>query len=1098
MSGGTGRTGLTLVGQIVGSYFGPIGAAVGGMIGSAVGGAIWPEQLEGPKLEGLQITSSAYGGPLQNVYGGMRVAGNIFWASEIREVARTEAQGKGGGPEVTTYRYYVDLAVGLCEGEIIGIRRIWADQKLIYDSGSDDIATIFASFNKGGERMRFYPGSETQLPDPTIEAALGVGSTPAFRGLAYVTFTDFDLSDYGNRTPNFNIEVIKGGTVDGPRQLQGGAWAVPTGTVNSVRLTNSGAELIASSEGVGRISSIAKLDGTDLTPVATTAVPVWPPNATYVAFDMVGSLLIWPDTNSNPIYTVALPTVNTAIGRAVMDISSGYIDLAEDFYPGTSYPELSDGGNFLVGIVPCVDNQHVFGSYAVADAGTAATYWVLWRLSPTGAFEEVRRGTIDDATVPVVSTGGAMSPPASSFAYAAGMLEADLTHLWIASLPGQEKVRLYTLKSDGELELTHAFDPTPVVGEFAQVAIYANGGVCWVATTGTLKKLFIFTRSPAPDIDVTLDEVVADICERAGLESGDIDVTDLEDIPVRGYLVSPRMSARSAIEPLMTAYAFDAVESDLKIKFVLRQATPAVSIPADDLGAADGSEGAPILIDSDRAQESELPLSIDVTYMAGDADYQLGTQSFKRQAVTSLDVQSIRLAMALTDAEAAEIAARMVYELWIARNTRKWATTIKYSKYEPTDVVELEGELGASYVARIIDKRERGSLTLWEGVDVDAAAFEPTNSAQEIPSPGQTVTLPGLTQGVAADLPPLIETHFGRTGYYAAAAGLSTPWPGAVLFRQGENATAFVAELNFITAATIGGTLDALGAHGIDVAGPERIYAGYYPDHCNTVTVTLTSGSLSSCTDEEFFQFANVALVGQEIIAFRDVEVIDSNTYKLSCLLRGLLGTEWFAKLEPATYPSTLEILPDGTPVSHDVELVQGHRIGDVFLLLDIANVQHFDSQSATARLQGDIKFVTAGRTLGNSGTQQLLTTNASIVQPHPTHLSGYIESGDLILDFAPRTFVGGAWEDGGDAWIDPLHRIYVAEVVGYESGSIIATTLSILDGVPPFRILSTSIPPGADEFIVRVAAVPRSGPASLGNPEVAVRHWSRNITVEP
>jgi hypothetical protein len=52
-----------------------------------------------------------------------------------------------------------------------------------------------------------YPGTQTQLPDPTIQAAEGVDITPAFRPLVYAVWENFPLANFGNRLPNFRAEV---------------------------------------------------------------------------------------------------------------------------------------------------------------------------------------------------------------------------------------------------------------------------------------------------------------------------------------------------------------------------------------------------------------------------------------------------------------------------------------------------------------------------------------------------------------------------------------------------------------------------------------------------------------------------------------------------------------------------------------------------------------------------------------------------------------------------------------------------------------------------------------------------------------------------
>ncbi|WP_157379957.1 phage tail protein [Burkholderia ubonensis] len=57
--------------------------------------------------------------------------------------------------------------------------------------------------------IRFYPGSETQMPNSTIQSHLGVANTTAFRGTAYVVYDGFPIESYGNRIPNLEYEVVR-------------------------------------------------------------------------------------------------------------------------------------------------------------------------------------------------------------------------------------------------------------------------------------------------------------------------------------------------------------------------------------------------------------------------------------------------------------------------------------------------------------------------------------------------------------------------------------------------------------------------------------------------------------------------------------------------------------------------------------------------------------------------------------------------------------------------------------------------------------------------------------------------------------------------
>jgi hypothetical protein len=88
-----------------------------------------------------------------------------------------------------------------------------ANGTLFYDINAGGIQTVanitasdMAQLATCISNMEIYLGGETQLPSPTMESYIGVGSVPAYRGLRYIVFTDFPLSISGNAVPNIIIE----------------------------------------------------------------------------------------------------------------------------------------------------------------------------------------------------------------------------------------------------------------------------------------------------------------------------------------------------------------------------------------------------------------------------------------------------------------------------------------------------------------------------------------------------------------------------------------------------------------------------------------------------------------------------------------------------------------------------------------------------------------------------------------------------------------------------------------------------------------------------------------------------------------------------
>jgi hypothetical protein len=187
---------LSAVGFALG---GPIGAAIGAAVGQQVDQRVFaPKARQGPRLNDLKIQTSSYATPLPKVFGTMRLSGTVIWATDLREERRKVSGGKGA-PKTTVYSYSASFAVALSSRPVGRIGRIWADGKLLRGTAGDF---------KTPTGFRLHNGDEGQSADPLIAAAEGAADTPAYRGIAYAVFEDFQLADYGNRIPSLSFEVI--------------------------------------------------------------------------------------------------------------------------------------------------------------------------------------------------------------------------------------------------------------------------------------------------------------------------------------------------------------------------------------------------------------------------------------------------------------------------------------------------------------------------------------------------------------------------------------------------------------------------------------------------------------------------------------------------------------------------------------------------------------------------------------------------------------------------------------------------------------------------------------------------------------------------
>ncbi|MFO0272035.1 MAG: phage tail protein [Pseudomonadota bacterium] len=977
MSGSAGRTALTIAGQAVGFYFGgPIGAAVGSYLGSQAGYALFPlDPVEGPRLTDARLQTSQYGLVVPRVYGAARVAGNAIWASDIRETVRDEQVGGKGGPSQTVriYSYDCDLAVGLCSGPMAGVRRIWADGRLIYDVSDP---SDYAALVKSGETeayFTFYPGDEAQLPDPTIEAALGVGNVPAYRGLSYIVWRQFQLEDYGNRIPQFTFEVVETGSPSFGRVVFESGALVSKAFANY----NISPTLLFPRPIVTAIGATVRVTDTETAP------------RTVAVYDTLGNFLGRELPNQQE---AELPPFSPLGGSGPPP--APWFGIGR-LWNGARFELEALFGSVRVNNVPitlagsryalCADGVHVL---AIA-GGVNADNWLLYRWTGR-SFVVAKTGTMDPITVPMGDFG--FSPTSQTVGVnATCMLESDLQHMW-QQVYG--RVYVWRIDPDGVMRRVLSFvagsGPTRSMNfNGAYVGSYANAGFAVFVgahDVGGATVMYIYTRlSDGAATDRPLADVVTGLCLSAGLTAGQIDVTGLAGPVVPGMVLGAAVTARGALEPLSSVYGFIAVESGDKIRFALKTLAVAATIPADDLG--DGDQPG-VRVSAERAQESDLPARVTVTYMDTGADYQAGTQSARRVTTGSRQLLDVQVPLCLGPAQAAQAAERLLAEAWQSRVRRSFVTSRKWAAIEPGDVVVLD--TNPRVTLRLVSRRDSGSRIEFDGVDHAAAIYTSTAAGIPVPGAGQ-IALVGPTRINYLDTASLRDED-DDAGIYVAAAGTGNTWPGARIDRSADYGQPWTGVASVSRAAVLGLSITALG----------NFTGGNVFDETNTVDVTLYTGTLSSATELQVLNYANAAWLGGEIIQFREATLLTGTTYRLSGLLRGRRGTERFIATHAATEP---------------------------FALLDPAVLARVPLPIGDVSTSPLFRVTSFGAMPQENGTRVALT-GAAIRPLAPAHLRAIrLGNDDILLQWVRRARRFPEWLDSVDVPLDESAERYDVEV---------------------------------------------------------------------
>ena len=873
-----GAVGAGIGGAIGGTFLGMSAAGIGWMLGSTLGNLLSQkdQSVQGPRQSDLSVQASTYGAMLPVLRGTMRCAGNVIWSTPKQEVATTTEVGGKGGPSVsqTTYSYHVNMAVALCEGTMAGIRKIWSNGKLIYDASTGITAASAMASSVRAQAMRFYPGTETQLPDPTIEAALGAGNAPAYRGTCYVVFDQLDCPN--GQVPQLHFEVVEtvsyaaeavthtqlpGVTlanavmVSGPGTIwayDGGSntiWrlgtnaAVKAGVINQTEPYNvvsgwrpavgSGSRMLRWVDVAGRwyIEQVNLSDGVPayLAPDdATTTDQRLLPDL--VAFDPIGGQYVTISTVGE-LSTRFIVLPSQVKGPV---ISAGSIKSLA-FYSGVVYVALNVAGDIVVNRYSASTGAFINGGTVATPLDIAANHVIL-SVGEDGAFVYLHKN------------------------------DSVLNH----------PSRVYRLQDDLSVTLLSAFElgVVPVWAHIRQD--YSTVGF---EADGTGVKTRLVRHAPMTPVAPALADVVADVCARSGLDPAQVDASALS-ASVPGYGITRQGSGRAALDPLMTAWFVDASEVDGQIVFAHRaDKTPVATIGWDQLGAgADGpqSEAAPL----ERTQEAELPRSVSVTVLNTAADYQSATEPARRHNAASVNDQALDLPVATTTDHAAAVAQGLLYTAWTERNRRKVSLTRRWAALDAGDIVTLEtapGQFGSMIIQRATDD---GTTIALELADADVALLAAPGYGAS-PDSGQDAVQGTAPTGLLMLDVPLLREQDNDAGLYVALYPIGTGWAGAALY-AGQGAGQLQQQGAVTQGAPVGFAASALPA-----------WASSLMDETSRLTVQLTAGALYSTTRaQQLDANANICLLGQEVISFRTAADLGNGLYQLSGLMRGLRGTE--------------------------------------------------------------------------------------------------------------------------------------------------------------------------------------------------------------
>lgn len=971
--------------------FGLTGASAGWLAGSMLAGSLQTQKTQGPRLSDLKLSGSAYGAPIPYIFGHPRVGGQIIWGSDKREISTTTSRRAKGGPKIknTTFTYEVDLLYKLSCNALAGVTKMYVNGEMQWSSSTGaDYGTIEASATLA-RRITVYTGAADQLPDPTVEAEVGIGNAPANRGSLTIMFEGLQLGNAG-QIPNITFEVADGlsGTVSnstivtlltpGATVIQA-AWDVE-GAKYWQRATIGGSVLK-----VGTVSA----DGNNSL-LADQSFPTmdWDPTG---HMDHAVAYNVQPYPNSQAMLRefdgsplkILLTTPGEMPNRYEIVGDQVWLSSASALYYFLIDPAYRVGFGSDERYDPVVRVSSVkYSSMAYVDG----TLYCL-RAGALGVRDIDVRDALTLSVLDTFASPASLSGDAELLLdeFGALLLLAHTTlYRWTGTAWATEMTLAvgYGTASSGS-DLGYRSFPRYVGGVLR--VLYFTGGVYYLRASWKVSA----TTEP------TLASVVTTLCGRVGIAPSQIDVTALTGLNVAAFPVAPG-TTRSALEVLMRAYFFEASAAD-KIRFVRRGGAPVATIPWDDLGASETweNEGEPLPISV--RNDLEKPAYITVKSMNTLNDYQDGAQSSARIASWSTAESIVELPLGLTPEQGQHVADVM------ARDVQTTLTNVgplklqqKWAALQPCDVVLVQDREGNTFRVRLERREASNGIYSLQGTFDDATVIDGAGVTDEDYLSTTTIRAPQPTNLVLLDM-PLLRDVDDDLGYYAAIRNLGQRFDGATVFRSTDDVD-YASVGDILSTGITGTTVGALGNYS----------GGNFPDEANVVRVNVGPGvTLSSITwAEAILEEQNAWLIGNEVVVARLAVYVSDGVYDLRGLSRGRRGTGWAQT---------------------------GHGSSERAVLLRFDGMRRIGGDASELSQLRYHRAVTFGKSLDSAITVPLTNTAVSAKPYAPVDARVSRTTTDVTITWGRRTRYAENWLLGST----PLGEATESwEIVRYTSGS--------------------------------------------------------------
>lgn len=522
--------------------------------------------------------------------------------------------------------------------------------------------------------------------------------------------------------------------------------------------------------------------------------------------------------------------------------------------------------------------------------------------------------------------------------------------------------------------------------------------------------------------DVNPQEIIADLCSKAGLTASDIDVSAVPTLQegLRSVVAFERGTVSETIGPLLDLLELEIVESDFKLKFFPRGSVSSVATITEDDLVPTGDNQFEAYVQA-FSKEEDLPRRFEVSYRDFTLDYQESVGADERSEVSqfSQSVEGFQFNGSCTADLPRRSAQVKLYSAWAEREKIRSRLPHRYLRLDAGDVITLQLDNGSEVTGRLRQASIGADLTVdFEQVAETTGVYESDIEGAVSDGHFETV-IPNIGDSALGllDVPLIRDVDSAgstQTNTYWVANGAPV-WPGVINYR--ETGTSTVQEVG---QQTLGAPYGVLGTVPPDM---DRS-VNRFTDDSFQVVIANGIDEFESVSEADALAGRNLLAIVKtngevELLTFTTVSVLSASTVELSGLLRGRRGTDTMAN---------------------------GFTVGERVFLLDAAWTDRFSLDLSTVGSGQTYRGVTIGQ-LYEDADQVVFTNTARDLKPYaPAHVAVQDDgAGGLDISWTRRTRIGGEsdWLLSGDVPLSETDEAYSVDVLDAPGGSVLRTLTS-------------------------------------------------------